>query len=50
VILLTFCEQTLWTSSEAEPSGGEAAGAAPHEAESKDTSDAPIGEEAKAAE
>ncbi|TKA77925.1 14-3-3 protein [Friedmanniomyces simplex] len=40
---------TLWTSSEAEPSGGEAAGAAPGEGESKDTSDAPTADEAKPA-
>jgi len=37
--------QTLWTSSEAEPSGEPAAAT-----ETKDTSDAPIGEETKQAE
>ncbi|KAI7312118.1 14-3-3 protein [Hortaea werneckii] len=39
---------TLWTSSEAEPSG-EQGGAAPAEGESKDTADAPAAEEAKPA-
>lgn len=38
--------QTLWTSSEAEPAGEPAAAA---EGESKDTADAPAGEEAKPA-
>jgi len=41
--------QTLWTSSEAEPSGEAGAAAAPEAGESKDTSDAPIGEDAKPA-
>jgi len=44
---LTYLPQTLWTSSEAEPSGEQGAAAA--EGESKDTSDAPTGEEAKPA-
>ncbi|KAI6878865.1 14-3-3 protein, partial [Hortaea werneckii] len=39
---------TLWTSSEAEPSG-EQGGAAPAEGEAKDTADAPATEEAKPA-
>merc|ERR1712036_57785 len=39
---------TLWTSSEAEPSG-EQGGAAPAEGEAKDTADAPAAEEAKPA-
>lgn len=45
---LTDFHQTLWTSSEAEPSG-EAGAAAPEAGESKDTADAPTGEEAKPA-
>lgn len=38
--------QTLWTSSEAEPSGEPAAAA---EGESKDTADVPAGEDSKPA-
>lgn len=42
--------QTLWTSSEAEPSGGEApAAAAPGEGDNKETADAPAGTEDKPA-
>ena len=43
----TNAQQTLWTSSEAEPAGETAD--APAATESKDTSDAPAGEEAKPA-
>lgn len=43
-----MCGQTLWTSSEAEPSGGEAAAApapAAAEGEAKETAAEPAGEE-----
>lgn len=41
--------QTLWTSSEAEPSGEAAAAPAEAQAETKDTADAPTGTEDKPA-
>lgn len=45
---LTYLPQTLWTSSEAEPSG-ESAAAPAEQAETKDTADAPAGTEDKPA-